>query len=309
MNHLVESGPEKQEAAVLTRGLGKTYSDETAVENLNIHVPEGEVYVLVGANGAGKTTVLKALMNLVPPDAGTASVFGLDTVEHGAQVRAQVGYVPEHYHVGYPWMRCDSLLEHASTYYERWDSSYAAHLGSAFDLRLTRRIGTLSKGESRRLQLVVALSHRPPLLLLDEATEALDPIMRKRLLTLLTEHLNDTPATVIISTHHVGEVESLIDRVGVLREGRLVAQMSRDQLLRTVHRYRLRVPVGWQPPSDLQVAGSKRSSTGREINCILAGEEHEIGERLSRTGAHVQEVTSLSLEEAALALLSEEVAR
>lgn len=216
--------------AVETTNLTKRYRDQIALDNVNIQVPEGSVYVLVGANGAGKSTTFKILLNLERPTSGRASVFGLDTGSSGPQARAQIGYVPEQQEAPYPWMTCAQLIQHASSYYTSWDSSYAEHLVKSLEIRMNKKSGTLSKGELRRLQLILALAHRPPLLLLDEPTEGLDIVARKQALSLLAEHLADSPTTVIISTHHVHEIDSLTDYVGVLREGKLEKQMHRDEL-------------------------------------------------------------------------------
>ncbi len=116
-------------------------------------------------------------------------------------------------------MTCRGLLKHVAAYYPTWDHPYADRLSLAFGLRLDRNVATLSKGESRRLQLVLALAHRPPVLLLDEPTDGLDPVVRSRTLSLLAEHLADTPTTILISTHHIHELESLADHVGVCGTG------------------------------------------------------------------------------------------
>jgi len=292
--------------AVATHGLSMRYGRETALADVDLRVPEGSVYVLIGANGAGKSTAMKVLLNLERPDAGRAEVFGLDTGAHGPEVRAQVGYIPESHEPDYPWMTCGRLLRHVAAHYPAWDHAYAAQLVDVFGVRLDRKIGTLSKGETRRLQFVLALAHRPPLLLLDEPTDGLDPLMRNRTLAQLAEHLADSPTTVMIATHHVAEVESLADHVGVLREGRLVAEMTRDDLRRTVLRYRVEVPEGWQPPPELRIAGLRRSPGGREVQGTLVGEESDVTARFTAAGAAVRDVTPLTLEEAALALLAEE---
>jgi ABC-2 type transport system ATP-binding protein len=310
MSRTTHAEPEAAAAlAVTTQGLTKRYRGELALEGVDLRVPEGAVYVLVGMNGAGKSTTLKVLMNLERPDAGHAQVLGLDTARHGPEVRAQVGYVPEHHTHGYAWMSCGRLLRHVAAYYPAWEPAYAEHLSASLGLRPQRKVGSLSKGESRRLQLVLALAHRPPLLLLDEPTDGLDPVVRQRTLALLSEHLADTPTTVLVSTHHLHEVESLADHVGVLSGGRLVAQLSRDQLRRTVLRYRVEVPERWEAPPGLRGTGLRRSSAGRELQWTLVGEEAEVTEQLTRAGAHVREVTSLPLEDAALAFFPEEAAR
>ena len=290
--------------AVETHGLSMRYGTEVALAGVDLRVPEEAVYVLAGANGAGKSTAMKVLLNLERPEAGRAEVFGLDTAARGPEVRAQAGYVPEQHAHDYAWMTCGRLIRHAAVHYPAWDAAYAAHLIDIFGVRAEKKAGALSKGEARRLQWVLALAHRPPLLLLDEPTDGLDPMMRNRTLAQLAEHMADAPTTVIIATHHIQEVESLADHLGVLRDGRLVAQTSRDELRRTVQRYRFEVPDGWQPPA-LRIA--KRSRAGREMQWTLIGEREDATARLAAAGATVRDVTPLALEEAALAVLAEEV--
>jgi ABC-2 type transport system ATP-binding protein len=306
MTRTIESGPATGACALGTHGLSKRYGGAMALDRVDLRVPEGAVYVLVGANGAGKSTSFRVLMNLVRPDSGSAEVFGMDPGRRGADVRAQVGYVPDGRDHAYPRMTCGRLLQHVAVFYPAWDAAYASHLSRAFELQPDRRVGTLSRGEARRLHLVLALAHRPPLLLLDEPTDGLDPVVRRTALALLAEHIADTPTTVLISTHQIREVESLADHVGVLRAGRLTSQMSRDEVRRTVRRYEIEVPEGWEPPPGLRMAGLRRSSTGREIRGTLVGEEREVVERLTLVGGRVREAKPLSLEDATLALLTEE---
>jgi ABC-2 type transport system ATP-binding protein len=296
--------------AVATHALSKTFGRVRALDRVDLAVPDGAVYVLIGANGAGKSTTLRVLMNLDRPDAGRAEILGLDTAQRGPEARAQVGYVPEQHQHPYGWMTCGELLLHVASYYPAWDFVYTDHLTRAFALQSRRKVGTLSKGEMRRLQLVIALAHRPPVLLLDEPTDGIDPMMRQRTLSLLAAHLADTPTTVLISTHQIHEIESLADHVGVMRDGRLVAQMSRDDLQRTVRRYRIEVPdEHWQVPQELRGTGARRSSGGREVQATLIGEERAVIDRLALAGASVRDASPLSLEDAALAFLDEDGGR
>lgn len=296
------------DVAVATHALSKRYGRETALDDVNVRVPDGAVYVLAGANGAGKSTTMKVLMNLERADQGAAEILGLDTVLRGPEARAQVGYVPERTDLTYRWMTGGALLQHAAAYYPAWDHEYAARLCLVFEVQPQRRIGTLSKGESRRLQLVLALAHRPPVLLLDEPTDGLDPVVRSRMLSLLAEHMADTPTTVLVSTHQIHEFESLADHVGVLRRGRLQAQLSRDELRRTVGRYLVEVPAGWQTPPDLQAAGA-RSGDRHETQWTLVGDQRALIDRLTLAGALVRDVQPLPFEDATLALLAAEVTR
>jgi ABC-2 type transport system ATP-binding protein len=292
--------------AVTTHGLSVRYGKQTALDAVDLRVPEGAVYVLIGANGAGKSSAMKVLLNLERPYAGRAEVFGLDTAADGPRVRAQVGYMPEAHDQPYPWLTCGRLVQHVATHYPAWDHAYAARLIELLGVPLQRKVGTLSKGESRRLQFVLALAHRPPLLLLDEPTDGLDPVVRNRTLATLAEHLADTPTTVVIATHHIHEVESLADHVGLLSAGRLTAQMSRDELRRSVFRYRVEVPEGWEAPPGLRIASLRRSPAGREVQWTLIGEPDDVTARLAAAGAAIRDVTPLALEEAALAFLTEE---
>ncbi len=293
--------------AVKSTNLSKRYGDHVALDRVNFEVPEGAVYVLVGANGAGKSTTFKILLNLERPTSGDATVFGLDTAS--PKVRAQIGYVPEQQESPYPWMTCGRLLQYVAAYYKSWDSTYADHLVKSLDIRIQKKSGTLSKGELRRLQLVIAMAHRPPLLLLDEPTEGLDPVARRQLLTLISEHLSDSPATMVIATHHVHEVESLADYIGALNAGQLVAQMDRDDLRNKLRRYQLELPSNWKAPSGLNAAQLRTSTRSQDAEWTILGDEQEITERLTRAGARVRETHTLTFDDAALALLSAENSR
>jgi ABC-2 type transport system ATP-binding protein len=290
--------------AVETRGLAKRFGKLTALDGVDLQVPRGAVYVLVGPNGAGKSTTLGTLLDLVRPDAGTVRVLGMEPRAQGPKVRAQVGYVPERPDWGHGWMRVGRLLRHHARFYPSWDDEYAAHLARAFDLRPDRPLGRLSKGQARRVHLTLALAHRPPLLVLDEPTDGLDPVMRDETLGLLAEHVAETGATVLISTHLVHEVDRLADHVGVLRGGRLSAQTTRGELHRMLRRYRAEVPDGWQGAPDLNGAVVRRGGVGREIQWSVWGDEREVVRSLSAAGATVRDAAPLTLEDAAVALLS-----
>jgi ABC-2 type transport system ATP-binding protein len=290
--------------AVATRSLRKSYGKETALDGVDLQVPSGAVYLLAGPNGAGKSTLLKILLNLVQADAGRAEVFGLDCGSHGPRVRAQIGYVPE----GHTWMRSprpvsEVIRQHAA-FYPAWDAAYAERLIRAYGVPLDRGFDGLSKGETRRIQLVLALAHRPPLLLLDEPTDGLDPVARDATLAILAEHLAETPTTVLVSTHHVAEIERLADHVGVLQQGSLRLQTPVEELHREMLRYRLLVPDCWEGAAEMSGMLFQHSGSGRERTCTVMGEKSWVVERLSSSGATVREAAPLRLEEAVLTLLA-----
>jgi ABC-2 type transport system ATP-binding protein len=293
------------ELAVATRGLCKRYGTQTALQDVALQVPVGAVYLLVGPNGAGKSTTLKLLLDLIRADAGVAEVFGLNVSSKAAQVRANIGYVPERPDWGYGWMNVGRLLEHHAQYYPTWDTAYATRLASIFQLRLERRMNTLSKGQARRVHLLMALAHKPPLLLLDEPTDGLDPVMRDETLGVLADHLAETPTTVLLSTHHVEEVERLADHIGVLRDGELRAQLSLEEMRRGLRRYRVEVPEGWLGVQSLNGAAVlRRVTSSREVQWTIWGAEAEIINQFASANATVREVTPLSLLDATITLLT-----
>lgn len=290
--------------AVATRALTKRYGAQTALRDVSLQVPTGAVYLLVGPNGAGKSTTLKVLLDLTRADAGSAQIFGLDVRREAPLVRANIGYVPERPDWGYGWMRVGRLLEHHSRYFPTWDAAYATRLVQLFQVKPERRMGVLSKGQARRVHLIMALAHRPPLLLLDEPTDGLDPLMRDETLGVLADHLAETPTTVLLSTHHVEEVERLADHIGVLREGELRAQVSIDVLRRDLRRYRVEVPSGWQGVPTLNGAVLRRTASAREVQWIVWGAEQEIVRQFAGANATVRDVTPLSLLDATVTLLN-----
>lgn len=292
------------ELAIETRGLVKQYGAHRALNDLQLQVPSGSVYLLVGPNGAGKSTTIKILLDLLRPTLGEARVLGMDVRQNAALVRANMGYVPEALSWGHGWMTVGRLLNHHAAYFPSWDAQYAQQLISTFGLPVKQKVKTLSKGQGRRLHLLMALAHRPPVLLLDEPTDGLDPVMRDETLRVLIAHVADTPTTMLISTHHVGEVEQLADHIGVVRDGALCAQTPLETLRRKLRRYRADLPPGWSGAPTINGAAIRRTTTRNEIDWIVWGDEADIAQRLTNSGASVRSSAPLGLEEATLALLS-----
>lgn len=299
MNALAALG----EAAFFAQGVECRYGPQMALANVDLVVPHGAVLLLVGANGAGKTTLLHLWLDLLAPSAGTLRSFGLDPARYGGVVRAQIGYVPETGEWPFGSMRLGRVLAHQAAYRVNWDRAYAERLCRMLDLRLDRRVRALSKGEFRRAQLVCALAHRPRALILDEPTDGLDPLIRSRVHELLAAHLADSPATVIVSTHQVHEMEGLTDRVAILHEGHVVDAMSRDDLLRSVRQLVIARPAVWQLPEELPVRIIRREPRGFEERWTIMGDVTHAEAMLQAAGARVIEARSLSLEAATIALL------
>jgi len=293
--------------AVSTRALTKSFGSQVALDRVDLTVPEGSIYVLVGPNGAGKSTTLNALVDLVRPDSGGIEVLGRSASEAGPAVRAEIGYVPETTDFGYGKLTARELIDHHSRYFAAWDAAYAEQLGADLEVVYDKRFGKLSKGQARRVQLVMALAHRPRLLLLDEPTDGLDPLGRDRVLEILADHAASSPTTILVSTHVIHELEGLGDCLGALRDGRLIAQLERDDLGDHLHRVRAEAAEGWTPSSDLVEQSLVRKASGRELDWVIWGDAEALPSRFAHEGAEVRDVARLNLEQATRAILRMEV--
>lgn len=294
-----------QQLAVKTHSLNKRFGQTQALAGLNLTVPEQSFYVLVGTNGAGKSTTMRILLDVLRADAGVAEVFGVDT-RRGAAVRTQIGWVPDRHDTLYPWMRAGALMASHARYYPSWDHEYATRLTREFAVDPARKLNRMSKGEVRRVQLILALAHRPRLLLLDEPTDGLDPAARENVLGILAQHISDSEATVLVATHLVYEMERLADHIGVLADGRLKAQVRREDMDMRMRSYSLNVSEDWHDSSHAMqgLVILRKNARQREIQCLIWGEEKDVVEQLAAAGATVRDVKGVTLEDAAIALMT-----
>jgi len=285
--------------AVETHGLVKRFKKTTALAGLDLAVPESSVYLLVGPNGAGKTTVLRTLLDMVRPTSGTATVFGLDTNTGGDRIRAATGWVPEQARAPYGWMSVERMLRYHAQYFPSWDTGYERHLREALRVKDGERCANLSKGETRKVQLVMAMAHRPALLVFDEPTDGLDPLIRDRFQSLLADHIAGSPTTVLISSHLVHESAMIADHIGVIDRGRLHAQFDRATLESKLKRYTAVVPDGWQPPGALPGRVLSQRIEGSEARWVIFGDEAPVTDALRAAGVDVRDVKALTFAEAA----------
>ena len=208
-------------SAIRFEGLVKSYGDVRALRGIDLDVPRGEVFGFLGPNGAGKTTAIRILMDLIRPDAGRAEVLGFDAQRDSVEVRRRCGYLPGDLAL-YDSLRVDACLDLVAALRGGVDTRYRDELVERLALDRTRRVGTLSRGNYQKVGLVVALMARPEVLVLDEPTNALDPLMQEEVEAILREAV-DEGRTVFFSSHVLAEVEQLARRVAMLRNGRIVA--------------------------------------------------------------------------------------
>ena len=226
-----------KENAIDIRGLTKRFGRTTAVDGFKISVPHGATLGLLGPNGAGKSTTLKMMMGISRPTTGKIHVLGMDIARSAPIVKQRVGYVPESHHI-YPWMSVGGAIRFSRAMYSEWNVELAAELLDVFQLPSQRRVRALSKGMLAKLSLLIALSHEPELLVLDEPLSGLDPIARDEFIDGVMREICSNERTVIFSTHQLDEVSRLADSVAIMNAGQILVHCPIEQLLGSAKRVR-----------------------------------------------------------------------
>jgi ABC-2 type transport system ATP-binding protein len=206
-----------------TRGLSKSYGRFDALHRVGISMPHGSVFALLGASGAGKTTIIKILLNLLPATGGTARLLGVDSRKMGPSVLSQIGYVSENQAMPQR-LTVGEFFDYLRPLYETWDGSYERELREQFALPPKRRIGELSHGMRLKMALCSALPFRPKLLILDEPLSGLDALARDEIIGGFVGQ--GRPLSILISSHELDEVERFATHVAFLHEGQLLFQGS-----------------------------------------------------------------------------------
>ncbi len=246
-------------AVSLTR-VTKRYGSQTALDDVSFEVPRGVVFALLGENGAGKTTTIKLLLGLDEADAGRLDVLGLDSRTQGAEVRRQVGYVPEQPTL-YEWMTAEEIGWFTAGFYAGGFEHQYLTLLQQFSVPADRKIKQMSKGMRAKVALSLALAHQPELLILDEPTSGLDTLVRREFLESMVD-IAAAGRTVLLSSHLINEVERVADVVAIMREGQLLIVESLDTLKCQTHELTITVAAGSTGPPDLpgQILSSRRRS-------------------------------------------------
>lgn len=245
--------PSDMSPALKLEWLSKHFKRTDAVVNLTLEIPRGTVFGLIGPNGAGKTTLIKMLMGLLPPTQGKARVLGFDPLDDALAVRQHVGYVPENHYI-YRWMRVQEVIGFSKAFFDKWSDDKCRAMLDLFDLDPQQKVKHLSKGMLGKLALLLAVSHEPELLILDEPMAGLDPVAREEVLDGVLRTIVDRQQTVIFSSHTMDDVQRLADSIGILYRGRLLLHKQLDDLLSTTKRIRATLVNGHAPetlPDDI----------------------------------------------------------
>ncbi len=288
--------PTDENPAVELMGLTKQFKRETAVEDLSLKIERGSTFGLIGPNGAGKTTTIKMMMGMLRPTRGSVKILGKDVFAEPLAVKQRVGFVPDQHHID-RWMKVREAIAFCRSVFEAWNDQTCEELLKLFELNPDKKVKHLSKGMLVKLSLILAVSHEPELLILDEPMAGLDPLGREEFLDGVLRTICERGQTVIFSTHSLDDVQRLADTVGILYGGRLLVHRNIEELLASTKRIRATLTNG-KLPETLPKNIIWQKVQGRELLITLSDFQAEQLEQIaSQPGVEHAEVMDLGLEE------------
>ena len=263
-------------AIIETEKLTKSYGSHRGIVEVDLQVDQGEIFGFLGPNGAGKTTTIRTLLDHIRPTSGRARVFGIETTADPVSIHRRLGYIPGEFSL-YDRLTGGQTLRYFASLRGGVDKAYQAALMERFDIDPSRRFREYSKGNKQKIGLVIALQHRPGLLVLDEPTSGLDPLVQQSFYALVRE-AKDEGRTIFLSSHILSEVERTCDRVAIIREGRLV-KIDRVEALRDLAHHQV----------ELQFSGPVPTAAFEALAGVsdVAAEDHRLRMRVSGSIAPV----------------------
>ncbi len=289
-------------AAIEIKGLSYTASRDFGIHDLSLQVPVGALYGFLGPNGCGKTTTIRLLLGLLRPRSGSVRLLGHPVPAGLPAALARTGVVPDRPHLHRHLTVAQSLDFHAA-FYPTWDATWARTLLAEFRLIPGQRLSGLSKGETAKLMLLLAICQTPDLLVLDEPMDGLDPVIRRDVLAALLDYMSRQRATVFVSSHLVHELERFCDWIGVMDRGRLVVELPMEEFRNGNKRilFSAEQPVGDAGAPFTVLA--REPAAGSLESWVVRGWKPEMTGWFQRTGVSVREVNALDLEDGFVELL------
>ena len=287
------------ENVIEIQNLSRRFESKNALKDVSLSTPRGTVFGLVGENGAGKSTLIKHILGLWRAEAGQVRVFGHDPVSNPVAVLERIGYLSEQPDLP-DWMRVYEYMRYMQAFYPKWDVPYAESLRAQFGVDRNARVRVLSKGQRAKLGLLAAQAHRPDLLLLDEPSSGLDPIVRNDILTAVIRTVADEGRTVFFSSHLLEEIERVSDHVAMLHQGRLVLYGPLDRIKAQHRRITLRFETP-QPKAPLIPGALSVNGAGREWTVICNRQRSQIQSLTMGFGTEIVGEDAASLNEVFIA--------
>ena len=210
--------------AIETINLSKSYGKSRGIIDVNIAVKQGEIFGFIGPNGAGKSTTIKTLLNFIYPTGGKGTILGKDIVKESSEIKKYIGYVPSEVNY-YENVKVSDLINYGASFYPGSNKEDIEKLFKELDIEKNKKMGELSLGNKKKIAIVQAIISNPKVLILDEPTNGLDPIMQNKLFSILLEE-KSKGTTIFLSSHNLVEVQNLCDRVCVIKEGRIVDTLN-----------------------------------------------------------------------------------
>lgn len=282
--------------AIETEKLTKYYGKARGIENVDLTVEEGEIFGFIGPNGAGKSTTIRTILALIRKTSGKATVFGLDCEKEYKEVLGMVGYLPSEVFY-YDNMKAKHLLRYSASFYGKDCTERIQELATVLDLDLDKKIEDMSFGNKKKVGIIQGLLHNPKLIILDEPTGGLDPLMQKTFFELIKEE-NARGATVLFSSHILSEVEKLCDRVAIIKEGTIIETRKISELSHTYKKVRAQLKEGTSLPEDWQLPGmSERHLEENAVSFLYQGEIGALLETLQMLSLTDLDLSEPDLEE------------
>ncbi|MBC8470746.1 MAG: ABC transporter ATP-binding protein [Planctomycetes bacterium] len=224
------------ESAITIEGLHFSYGKKQVLKGVDLEVPKGSIFGFLGRNGTGKTTTIKTLLGLQKPRSGRCIIGGLDSFTETLEVRRRIGFMAEDQQM-YGWMTISRIIKWVAGFYPGWDYKFADELADMLGLPKNTKVKALSKGQNSSLALLLALGHRPDIVILDDPTLGLDPIARKDFLRHVIELLQSNGVTVFFSSHLLYEIEPVADHIAILDKGVIIKASRTEQLRESVRKF------------------------------------------------------------------------
>lgn len=273
--------------------LTKNYGKSRGIQDVNLQIEEGEIFGFIGQNGAGKSTTIRTLLNFIFPSAGSATILGKDCVKESSQIKKFVGYVPSEVNY-YGNMSVDEIIKYAASFYNFYDTDRINKLCNIFEVQRDKKMRELSLGNKKKVAIIQALVVAPKLIILDEPTNGLDPLMQRRLFEVLKEE-NKKGMTIFFSSHNLIEVQEFCHRVAIIRDGKIVALKAIDNISHNSNR-KVRIKANSDIKIDLKNLNIESiEKEGDYFNFLFKGDINLLIKSLSLNKIEDLQITEPSL--------------